>query len=59
MKEKIVFMPRMAYALQDRGFPILRQETNFKNPKYKVFVFEETEELIQTMIVLSRKWKGE
>ena len=59
MREKVVFMPRMAYALQDRGFRIIRQETNFKNPKYKVFVFEETEELIRSMIVLSKKWKGE
>lgn len=58
MKEKVIFMPRMAYALVDRGFPIIRQETNYKDPRYKVFIFEETDELIQTMISLSNKWKG-
>lgn len=57
MKEKVIFMPRLAYALQDRGFTIIRQETNFKNPKYKVFIFEETRELISAMISLSNKWK--
>lgn len=57
MKEKVIFMPRLAYALQDRGFTIIRQETNFKNPKYKVFIFEETQELISAMVNLSNKWK--
>lgn len=57
MKEKVIFMPRMAYALRDRGFEIIRQETNFKNPQYKVFIFEESPELIKTMIELSNKWK--
>ncbi len=80
MKEKIIFMPRMAYALlelkkiinkknNEKKLEILEDDIvekdkistayiNFKNPKYKVFVFEETKALIQTMIELSNKWKG-
>ena len=44
MNEKLVFSRRIAAELRKQGFPLLRTIPNHNNPKYDVYVFEDTEE---------------
>lgn len=37
-----IFMPRIAAALVEQGFPIVKIEQGKNNPKYKVYQFEDT-----------------
>ena len=45
MNEKLVFSRRIAAELRKQGFPLLRTIPNHNNPKYDVYVFEDTENL--------------
>ena len=45
MNEKLVFSRRIAAELRKQGFPLLRTIPNHNNPKYDVYVFEDTEDL--------------
>lgn len=45
MKYFVVFSKRLSKALVSNGFEIKKIEKNKKNPKYNVFLFEETLEL--------------
>lgn len=45
MNEKLVFSRRIAAELRKQGFPLLRTIPNHNNPKYDVYVFEDTEKL--------------
>lgn len=47
MAEKlyIVYMPRIAAALKDLGFHIIKVSANIKKPQYDVYWFEDTPEL--------------
>ena len=48
MKENnlyIIYMPRIAAALKDLGFPILKVSANIKKPQYDVYWFEDTPQL--------------
>ena len=41
----IVYMPRLAAALREMGFKILKVSPNIKKPQYDVYWFEDTSEL--------------
>ena len=45
MSEKLVFSRRIAAELRKQGFRLLRTIPNHNNPKYDVYIFEDTEEL--------------
>lgn len=47
MKTKMVFKLSVAMALKDKGYKILDKIPNRNNPKLQVFIFRETEELLQ------------
>ena len=51
MNEKLVFSRRIAVELRKQGFPLLRTIPNHNNPKYDVYVFEDTEDL-------NEKWEN-
>ena len=46
MTEKlyIVYMPRLAAALRDMGFKIIKVSANIKKPQFDVYWFEDTPE---------------
>lgn len=50
-----VFALRVANGLVDQGFELLGTSIDFKNPKFKVFLFEDTDELRDAVWELSRK----
>lgn len=41
----IVYMPRLAAALRDMGFRIVKVSANIKKPQFDVYWFEDTPEL--------------
>ena len=47
MSEKlyIIYMPRVAAALRDLGFKLIKTTANIKKPQYDVYWFEDTKEL--------------
>lgn len=49
MKRYTVFSLRIANELVKRGYPIVETSINVKFPQYKVFIFEDTEELRRTL----------
>lgn len=58
MKEKkpfYVFALRVANGLIEQGFELLGTSVDLKNPKFKVFLFEDTAELRDAVWELSRK----
>lgn len=38
----IIYMPRVAAALRDMGFPIVKVSINNRKPQYDVYWFEDT-----------------
>lgn len=42
---KVVFSKELANKLVNDGFKIVKTEINLKDPKFKVFIFEYSEEL--------------
>lgn len=55
MKTFIVYMPKIAYTLVKRGFPIIEVIPNPKKPQYKAFVFEETQDFLKTFTEIANK----
>lgn len=56
--EIIVYGKKLANSLVDSGQTLLRTEVNFRNPKYRVFIFEKTPEceaLIEKYVADNRK----
>ena len=55
MKSKlyIIYMPRIAAALKDLGFPIIKVSANIKKPQYDVW-FEDTPQF-RSAIPLAKK----
>ena len=47
-------MPRIAAALKDLGFPILKVSANIKKPQYDVYWFEDTPQF-RSAIPLAKK----
>ena len=41
----IIYMPRVAAALRDLGFKLIKTTANTKKPQYDVYCFEDTPEL--------------
>ena len=41
----IIYMPRIAAALREMGFKIIKTTPNIKKPQYDVYWFEDTSEL--------------
>lgn len=54
---KVVFSKELANILVDKGFKIIKTDINLKDPKFKVFVFENSEGLLEE-IEAYRKSKG-
>jgi hypothetical protein len=50
----IIYMPRVAAALRDLGFKLIKTTANTKKPQYDVYWFEDTPEL-RTAIPLAVK----
>ncbi len=61
MAEKlyIVYMPRIAAALRDLGFSIVKISANIKKPQYDVYWFEDTPELRAAIPEAKRIARGE
>ena len=60
MTEKlyIVYMPRLAAALRDMGFKIIKVSANIKKPQFDVYWFEDTPELRTAIPAAKRIAKG-
>ena len=41
----IIYMPRVAAALRDMGFKLIKTTANIKKPQYDVYWFEDTPSL--------------
>lgn len=41
----IIYMPRIAAALRDMGFKLIKTTANIKKPQYDVYWFEDTPQL--------------
>ena len=54
----IIYMPRIAAALRDMGFKIIKVTANTKKPQYDVYWFEDTtqfREAIPKAVEMARK----
>ena len=60
MKNKlyIIYMPRLAAALREMGFKIIKVSPNIKKPQYDVYWFEDTTELRQAIPAAKEKAKS-
>lgn len=54
----IIYMPRLAAALREMGFKIIKVSPNIKKPQYDVYWFEDTIELRQAIPVAKEKAKS-
>ena len=52
---KVVFSKELANNLVNSGFKVLRTELNLKDPKFKVFVFEDSEGLQEAIDEFKKK----
>lgn len=50
MKDYIVYSLRLAHYLINQGFELKNTGINMNNPKYKIFYFENTEELLAAIV---------
>ena len=53
----IIYMPRLAAALREMGFKILKVSPNIKKPQYDVYWFEDTPELRKAIPTAKQKAK--
>lgn len=58
MKTKIVYSKALANHLVNLGFSLVRTEINFKDPNYRVFIFEYSAEL-EAVILEYKKNRSE
>lgn len=54
----IIYMPRIAAALREMGFKIIKVSPNIKKPQYDVYWFEDTAELRQAIPAAKEKAKS-
>ena len=54
----IIYMPRLAAALREMGFKIIKVSPNIKKPQYDVYWFEDTEELRRAIPAAKEKAKS-
>lgn len=52
---KKIFSKKVAYQLIGKGFNLIDMEDNLKYKNLKVFVFEETEELLKALTEITKK----
>lgn len=50
MKKKLIYTRKLALYLRQCGFKIIGVEINPNHPQFNAWVFEETPELIETML---------
>lgn len=50
---KKIFTRKLAVYLRERGFKIIGTEVNFKHPEYDVWLFENTPELTEAILMYS------
>ena len=55
MKTFTIYSLRVADALVNKGFKLIRTGINFNNPQFKVFYFEDTPELQEAVAMLLNK----
>lgn len=53
----IIYMPRLAAALREMGFKIVKVTPNIKKPQYDVYWFEDTLELRQALSTAKERAK--
>ena len=53
----IIYMPRVAAALKNMGFPIIKTTTNNKKPQYDVYWFEDTPDFREAIPLAVKKAK--
>lgn len=53
MKNKPIFKKTLAFKLIDLGYKLVDVTPNERNPKYLIFYFEETQELLKELEKLS------
>lgn len=51
----IIYMPRIAAALREMGFALVKVSPNIKKPQYDVYWFEDTPELHAAIPVAKEK----
>lgn len=54
MKVKKIFTKKVAYELIQKGHNLIDMEDNLKHEGLKVFVFEETEELLRDLTEITK-----
>lgn len=54
----IIYMPRLAAALREMGFKIIKVSPNIKKPQYDVYWFEDTTELRRAIPIAKEKAKS-
>lgn len=54
----IIYMPRVAAALREFGFKIIKVTPNIKKPQYDVYWFEDTKELREAIPAAVKKAKN-
>jgi hypothetical protein len=55
MTEKIIYTKWVAYELRKLGFPIVRVDVNPNKPQFDCYIFAETPELINALLVITNK----
>ena len=53
----IIYMPRLAAALREMGFKIIKVSPNIKKPQYDVYWFEDTEAFRKAIPIAVKKAK--
>ena len=53
--EKKIFNRRLALALRERGFDIIRTEPNFYKPEFNVYIFKDSDELQSALTEITQK----
>lgn len=56
---KVVFSKELANILCSKGFKVLKCEINLKDPRFKVFIFEYSEELEKIVEEYKKAKRGE
>ena len=53
----IVYMPKIAAALRELGFKLIKTTPNFKKPQYDIYWFEDTPEIHKAIPTASKMVK--
>lgn len=53
--EKKIFNRRLALALREKGFDIIKTEPNFYKPEFNVYIFKDSDELQSALTEITQK----